>query len=65
MLDKEDLAYCGRASEEEHITTEDNTLRYKSECMSCPDMTSCDWAAYLIEETDLTLTCWHQNWNEE
>ncbi|KAF2643619.1 hypothetical protein P280DRAFT_394935 [Massarina eburnea CBS 473.64] len=53
----EDLAYCGKASEEQHLTTEDATLRYKTECRICPEI-SCDIIAYLPEETDITLTCW-------
>lgn len=54
---REDLEYCGRASEEEHITEEDATLQYKSECQICPYL-GCDIVAYLPEETDVTLTCW-------
>lgn len=53
----EDLAYCGRASENQHLTLEDATLRWKTECRICPRL-SCDTLAYLPEETDVTLTCW-------
>ncbi|KAF2001955.1 hypothetical protein P154DRAFT_544814 [Amniculicola lignicola CBS 123094] len=53
----EDLKYCGRASEEQDLTLEDGTLRYKTECRVCPEL-SCDPVAFLPEETDLTLTCW-------
>jgi hypothetical protein len=56
-LDTKDLPYCGRASEERHITTWDTTTRYKGECRICPELT-CDNVAYLPEETDVTLTCW-------
>ncbi|KAF2465635.1 uncharacterized protein BDR25DRAFT_328644 [Lindgomyces ingoldianus] len=52
-----DLKYCGAHSEVEHITTEDATLQYKTECRICPEI-DCDVAAYLPEETDVTLTCW-------
>ncbi|KAF2737009.1 hypothetical protein EJ04DRAFT_431687 [Polyplosphaeria fusca] len=52
-----DLAYCGKASEDESITTEDATLQYKTECRICPDI-DCDIMAYLPEDTDLSLTCW-------
>ncbi|KAF1957133.1 hypothetical protein CC80DRAFT_412006 [Byssothecium circinans] len=52
-----DLPYCGKASEEQHLTTEDATLRYKTECRICPEII-CDVSAYLPEETDVTLTCW-------
>ncbi|KAH7135419.1 hypothetical protein B0J11DRAFT_425979 [Dendryphion nanum] len=52
-----DLKYCGRASEQRHITEEDATLKYKTECRICPDLT-CDVVAYLPEDTDVTLTCW-------
>ncbi|PVH99550.1 hypothetical protein DM02DRAFT_711301 [Periconia macrospinosa] len=54
----EDLAYCGRQSEEQHLTLEDATLQYKTECRICPFTGSCDVVAYLPEETDVTLTCW-------
>lgn len=57
FADTTDLAYCGRASEEERLTTEDVTLQYKTECWLCPDLT-CEIAAYLPEDTDLTVTCW-------
>ena len=56
-VDTTDLEYCGKASEEEHLTEVDTTLAYKTECNICPTI-SCDIAAYLPEETDLTLTCW-------
>lgn len=53
----DDLAYCGRQSEEQHLTLEDATLRYKTECTICLSRT-CDIISYLPEDTDLTLTCW-------
>ncbi|KAF2874383.1 hypothetical protein BDV95DRAFT_627098 [Massariosphaeria phaeospora] len=52
-----DLVYCGEESEEQHLTEEDATLQYKTECNICPFI-SCDTIAYLKEETDVTLTCW-------
>ncbi|KAF2276744.1 uncharacterized protein EI97DRAFT_320102 [Westerdykella ornata] len=52
-----DLKYCGKASEEWHITEEDATIRYKAECRICPGI-SCDIVAYLRQDTDVTLTCW-------
>ncbi|KAF2706158.1 hypothetical protein K504DRAFT_438186 [Pleomassaria siparia CBS 279.74] len=51
------LPYCGRASEAQTITTQDATLKYKSECQICPTL-ECDVVSYLPEETDVTLTCW-------
>ncbi|KAJ4359825.1 uncharacterized protein N0V89_000381 [Didymosphaeria variabile] len=51
------LPYCGRGSEDEDLTLEDATLRYKTECRICPTI-SCDTVAYLMEETDVELTCW-------
>ena len=55
--DTTDLAYCGKESEEQHLTQEDARLRYKTECRICPEI-DCDVVAYLKEDTDLTLTCW-------
>ncbi|KAF2659893.1 hypothetical protein K491DRAFT_590251 [Lophiostoma macrostomum CBS 122681] len=52
-----DLEYCGKASEVENLTELDATLAYKTECNICPTI-DCDNAAYLPEDTDLTLTCW-------
>lgn len=52
-----DLKYCGKASERRIITEEDATLKYKTECRICPDLT-CDVVSYLPEDTDVTLTCW-------
>ncbi|KAF2260564.1 hypothetical protein CC78DRAFT_589551 [Lojkania enalia] len=52
-----DLAYCGKKSEEQHLTLEDATLQYKTECRICPSIT-CDTVSYLKEDTDVTLTCW-------
>lgn len=40
-----------------HITEEDATLQYKTECRICPEI-DCDIVAYLPEDTDVTLTCW-------
>jgi hypothetical protein len=57
MLDSTDLEYCGRASEVQDITIENATLKYKTECRICPEI-SCDTVAYLKEDTDLELTCW-------
>jgi hypothetical protein len=57
MVDMEDLEYCGAESEEQHLTIEDATLKYKTECRLCPTI-NCDVVAYLNEETDLELTCW-------
>jgi hypothetical protein len=57
MTDMTDLPYCGSASEEQHLTIEDATLKYKTECKICPEI-SCDIIAYLPEETDVELTCW-------
>ncbi|KAH8725116.1 hypothetical protein GQ44DRAFT_616584 [Phaeosphaeriaceae sp. PMI808] len=54
---KTDLAYCGRESEEQHLTIEPATTKYKTECRICPELT-CDTVAYLPENTDLDLTCW-------
>ncbi|KAH7384639.1 hypothetical protein BKA66DRAFT_416872 [Pyrenochaeta sp. MPI-SDFR-AT-0127] len=53
-----DLAYCGPKSEEQHLTIEDATLKYKTECRICPEL-SCDVIAYLREDTDVELTCWY------
>ncbi|KAH7082966.1 hypothetical protein BKA63DRAFT_387494, partial [Paraphoma chrysanthemicola] len=53
-----DLAYCGRESEEQDLTIESNTLKYKTECRICPEL-SCDTIAYLKEDTDVDLTCWY------
>jgi hypothetical protein len=55
--DTTDLEFCGSASEERHITEEDATLHYKTECRICPAL-GCDVVAYLPEKTDVTLTCW-------
>lgn len=55
--DTSDLPYCGRASEKQHLTLADATLAYKTECSVCPSI-NCDVAAYLPEDTDVTLTCW-------
>lgn len=53
-----DLAYCGPESEEQDLTIEDATTKYKTECRICPELT-CDTIAYLKEDTDLELTCWY------
>lgn len=57
VADTEALPYCGRKSEEEDLTTEDATIRYKAECRICPSI-DCDTWAYLKEDTDVELTCW-------
>ena len=51
------LPYCGPESEEEDLTLEDATTKYKTECRICPEI-SCDTVAYLKENIDLELTCW-------
>lgn len=51
------LPYCGPDSEDEKLTLEDATLKYKTECRICPTI-SCDTVAFLIEDTDVELTCW-------
>ncbi|KAK7179961.1 hypothetical protein DPSP01_009871 [Paraphaeosphaeria sporulosa] len=51
------LPYCGPGSEDEDLTLEDATLKYKTECRICPTI-SCDTVAYLKEDTDVELTCW-------
>ncbi|KAJ4295470.1 hypothetical protein N0V90_007482 [Kalmusia sp. IMI 367209] len=51
------LPYCGPGSSDEDLTLEDATLQYKTECRICPQI-SCDTVAYLMEETDVELTCW-------
>jgi hypothetical protein len=56
-IDTEALPYCGRDSEDEDLTLEDATIRYKAECRICPGI-SCDIWAYLPEETDVELTCY-------
>jgi hypothetical protein len=56
-IDTDDLAYCGSDSEEENLTIQDATLKYKTECRICPEI-ECDTVAYLREETELELTCW-------
>ncbi|KAF2025877.1 hypothetical protein EK21DRAFT_116325 [Setomelanomma holmii] len=53
-----DLAYCGPDSEEQDLTIEDATLKYKTECRSCPQL-DCDVIAYLKEDIDVELTCWY------
>lgn len=53
----EALPYCGRASEEQDLTLEDATIRYKAECRICPEI-NCDVWSYLKEDTDVELTCW-------
>jgi hypothetical protein len=57
-IDTDDLPYCGSASEEENLTLEAGTLKYKTECRICPEL-GCDTVAYLREDTDLDLTCWY------
>ncbi|KAF1845060.1 uncharacterized protein K460DRAFT_405337 [Cucurbitaria berberidis CBS 394.84] len=52
------LDYCGPESEEQDLTVEDATLKYKTECRICPEI-SCDTVAYLKENTDVELTCWY------
>ncbi|KAF1977292.1 hypothetical protein BU23DRAFT_452765 [Bimuria novae-zelandiae CBS 107.79] len=51
------LPYCGPDSEDEALTLEAATLRYKTECRICPGIT-CDTLAYLKEDTEVELTCW-------
>lgn len=51
------LPYCGSDSEDEDLTLEDATTKYKTECRICPEL-SCDTVAYLKEDTDVELTCW-------
>ena len=51
------LSYCGENSEDENLTLEDATTKYKTECRICTSI-SCDTVAYLREDTDLELTCW-------
>ncbi|KAH7396760.1 hypothetical protein DE146DRAFT_49831 [Phaeosphaeria sp. MPI-PUGE-AT-0046c] len=53
----EDLPYCGSDSEKEFYTVEGNTVKYKTECLNCPELT-CGVKAYLSEDTDVELTCW-------
>jgi|TARA_R110002003_G_scaffold991_10_gene21925 hypothetical protein len=55
---EDDLAYCGPESEEQELTIEENTLKYKTECRICPQR-DCDTIAYLKENTDVELTCWY------
>jgi len=57
-LDTTDLAYCGAASEVQHLTIADATTKYKTECRICPALT-CDTISYLKEDIDLELTCWY------
>jgi hypothetical protein len=57
LSDTTDLEYCGPASEDQNLTIEDATLKYKTECRICPAL-GCDTVAYLNEDTDLELTCW-------
>lgn len=57
-LDTTDLAYCGQESEQQSLTIEDATLKYKTECRICPGV-NCYTAAYLKEDTDVELTCWY------
>jgi hypothetical protein len=57
MLVTDDLEYCGPDSEEQNLTIEDATLKYKTECRICPFVT-CEVMAYLREDTDVELTCW-------
>ncbi|KAH5167712.1 hypothetical protein HBI25_075840 [Parastagonospora nodorum] len=54
----DDIPYCGSDSEEQNLTLEDATLKYKTECRICPQI-SCDTVAYLREDTELELTCWY------
>ncbi|KAF2744716.1 hypothetical protein M011DRAFT_408020 [Sporormia fimetaria CBS 119925] len=56
-----DLAYCGRASErwEQHVTRQENTIRWRAECRLHPELGS-DVVAWLKEETDVVLTCWSE-----
>lgn len=51
------LPYCGPGSEDEDLTIEPVTLKYKTECNICPTIT-CDTISYLKEDTDLDVTCW-------
>ncbi|KAK3210134.1 hypothetical protein GRF29_44g1728573 [Pseudopithomyces chartarum] len=51
------LPYCGEDSEDEDLTLEDATTKYKTECRICTSI-SCDTVAYLKENTELELTCW-------
>ncbi|KAL5116392.1 hypothetical protein ACEQ8H_005740 [Pleosporales sp. CAS-2024a] len=53
----DDVAYCGPDSEQEHLTMEDATLQYKTECRICPQI-NCGTVAYLKENTHVELTCW-------
>jgi hypothetical protein len=57
FLVTDDLEYCGPDSEEQNLTIEDATLKYKTECNICPSNT-CEVIAYLPENTDVELTCW-------
>jgi hypothetical protein len=58
LVDTTDLAYCGRQSEEQHLTIEENTIKFKAECRICPELT-CDNVSYLKENTDVDITCWY------
>ncbi|KAL2063261.1 hypothetical protein VTL71DRAFT_5066 [Oculimacula yallundae] len=53
-----DLSYCGKASEEKHLTFDDATTKYDAECNICPDYGSCETIQYRKAGTDLTTTCW-------
>ncbi|KAH7319116.1 hypothetical protein BKA65DRAFT_95143 [Rhexocercosporidium sp. MPI-PUGE-AT-0058] len=53
-----DLSYCGKASEEKHITYDEATVKYDAECNICPDNASCATIKYQKPGTDLTVTCW-------
>ncbi|CZT47113.1 uncharacterized protein RSE6_07642 [Rhynchosporium secalis] len=53
-----DLSYCGKASEEKHLTFDDVTTKYDAECNICPDYGSCETIQYRKAGTDLTVTCW-------
>lgn len=56
--DETDLSYCGKASEEKHLTYDEATVKYDSECNICPDNASCETINYQKPGTDLTVTCW-------
>jgi hypothetical protein len=53
----DDLAYCGKASETEHLTKQAAKTKYDTECNICPEIT-CDTVDYVKYGTDLTTTCW-------
>ncbi|CZR55032.1 uncharacterized protein PAC_04918 [Phialocephala subalpina] len=56
--DEADLSYCGKDSEDIHLTLDLAVVKYDTECNLCLDVMDCITLKYLSPDTELIVTCW-------